>query len=79
SFEISSFILPRKFYVCSPLKSGGITPGELIIAPDGDAHGKAVAVALATRAHVLGWTVSTLPSPNGLDWNDALTGKEVGA
>src|SRR6056297_2152700 len=29
SFEISSFILPRKFYLCSPLLSGGITAALL--------------------------------------------------
>jgi hypothetical protein len=30
SFEISSFILPRKFYFCSPLISGGITTAAVV-------------------------------------------------
>ncbi|WP_116599001.1 DUF7146 domain-containing protein [Primorskyibacter marinus] len=54
-------------------------PGELIIASDGDAPGQAAAFDLATRAHALGWKVSNLAPPNGLDWNDVLTGKEVAA
>jgi hypothetical protein len=31
SFEISSFILPRKCYFRSPLRSGGITPPYAIV------------------------------------------------
>ena len=48
------------------------TPGDLSIAPDGDAAGRAAADKLARRAHALGWRVRILPPPgDGLDWNDA--------
>lgn len=50
-------------------------PGELIIAADGDAPGQAAAFDLASRASALGWAVSQLVPPNGLDWNDVLLGK----
>jgi cell division protease FtsH len=30
SFEFSSFIMPRKFYFCSPLLSGGITAEQVV-------------------------------------------------
>ena len=48
---------------------------ELIVAPDGDAPGRAAAVALADQAHALGWRVSTLEAPEGCDFNDLLTEK----
>lgn len=51
------------------------TPARLTIAPDGDAAGRAAAQALATRAHGMGWRVSLLPAPDGLDWNDIITRK----
>ncbi len=47
-------------------------PGELIVASDGDAPGRAAAVALAEGAVTLGWRVSLLPAPDGRDWNDVL-------
>lgn len=50
-------------------------PGELVIAPDGDAVGREAAQVLAQRAYALGWHVSLLPAPDGYDWNDVLTGK----
>ncbi len=50
-------------------------PGELVIAPDGDAVGREAAQALAHRAYALGWRVSLMPAPDGYDWNDVLTGK----
>ena len=47
------------------------TPGEIIIAPDGDAPGRAAADKLAHRANALSWQVSILEPPgDGLDWND---------
>lgn len=49
--------------------------GRVTIAPDGDPAGRAAAHVLAERAHAAGWTVSTLPAPNGRDWNDILTMK----
>lgn len=52
-----------------------VETGRLTIAPDGDAAGQSAAYALAERAHAAGWTVSTLPAPNGRDWNDILTMK----
>jgi hypothetical protein len=54
-------------------------PGRLTIAADGDVPGREAATALATRAHGLGWQVSLLPAPEGLDWNDVLQGKAVAA
>lgn len=50
-------------------------PGDLVIAPDGDAVGREAAQVLAHRAYALGWRVSLLPAPDGFDWNDVLTGK----
>ena len=50
-------------------------PGRLTIASDGDAAGREAAHTLATRADGLGWQVSLLPAPEGLDWNDVLQGK----
>jgi DNA primase len=47
-------------------------PGRLTIAPDGDPPGHAAAYALAERASALGWQVSLLSPPDGLDWNDVL-------
>lgn len=48
--------------------------GELIIAADSDddGAGHGAAEALAMRAHRLGWHVTLLPAPAGMDWNDAL-------
>ena len=51
------------------------SPGALVIALDGDEPGRAAARNLAERAYRLGWKVSLLPAPNGLDWNDVLTRK----
>ena len=48
------------------------TPGELIIAADGDEPGREAATALARTAHALGWQVSLMPAPEGQDWNDVL-------
>lgn len=49
-------------------------PRDLIIATDGDKAGFEAGVALAGRAFGLGWNVSTLPAPDGMDWNDVLQG-----
>lgn len=47
-------------------------PGEIAIAPDGDAAGRKAAETLAARAHAEGWRVRILPPPgDNLDWNDA--------
>ena len=52
-------------------------PIALIIATDGDDPGRAAGNGLAERAAALGWQVSLLPAPAGLDWNDCLTRKAV--
>lgn len=54
-------------------------PGKLTVATDGDAAGREAGHKLAERAHALGWRVSTLPAPEGCDWNDVLCRKEVPA
>lgn len=51
-------------------------PGQLIIAPDGDAAGREAAHTLAARANAVGWQVSLCTAPDGFDWNDILTMKE---
>ncbi|MEM6623658.1 MAG: toprim domain-containing protein [Pseudomonadota bacterium] len=53
-------------------------PGELILAVDGDAPGRAAGADLAERATALGWSVSTADPGDGLDWNDRLI-EEVAA
>lgn len=48
--------------------------GDLIIATDSDdsGAGKEAGDKLAHTAHAMGWNVSLLPAPEGMDWNDAL-------
>lgn len=46
--------------------------GQLTIASDGDKAGREAANVLAERANALGWQVTLLPAPEGLDWNDVL-------
>ena len=46
--------------------------GRIVIAPDGDPPGREAAHSLARTATGLGWTVSMLTPPDGLDWNDVL-------
>jgi len=48
------------------------TPGQLTIASDGDKAGREAENVLAERADALGWQVTLLPAPEGLDWNDVL-------
>lgn len=50
-------------------------PHRLTIATDGDEAGRRAGIDLARRATALGWKVSTLPAPNGRDWNDVLAMK----
>ena len=45
-------------------------PGELVIAPDGDAPGREAAKKLAERANAAGWHVRIMKCPEGADWND---------
>lgn len=72
--------------VWAALSAGGVkslrlpkAPCKLIIAADGDPVGLNAAEHLAERAYGLGWQVSLLPAPSGLDWNDVLTGKAQAA
>lgn len=46
--------------------------GEIIIATDGDEPGQEAGNALAQTADALGWKVSLMPAPDGMDWNDVL-------
>jgi len=46
--------------------------GKLIIATDGETAGRKAGNLLANRATMLGWKVSLLLAPDGLDWNDVL-------
>ncbi len=52
-------------------------PGELVIAPDGDAPGREAANKFADRASTAGWHVRVMDCPAGHDWNDL--GQEVAA
>ena len=45
-------------------------PGELVLAPDGDAPGREAANKLADRASATGWRVRIMRCPDGNDWND---------
>lgn len=47
-------------------------PTSLIVATDGDDAGREAGHSLASRANSLGWKVSTMPAPDGQDWNDIL-------
>ncbi len=52
-------------------------PGFLTIACDGDAAGRAAAMALAERAHALRWQVATIDPGDGADFNDILNRKDA--
>ena len=54
---VAGLILPRE-------------PGELVLAPDGDAPGRKAARKLADRACAAGWHVRVMDCPDGRDWND---------
>jgi len=45
-------------------------PGELVLAPDGDAPGREAANKLAARATTKGWRVRIMRCPDDSDWND---------
>jgi hypothetical protein len=45
-------------------------PGELVLAPDGDAPGRRAANKLANCASAAGWHVRIMKCPDGSDWND---------
>ncbi|TMV93600.1 hypothetical protein FGG78_04560 [Thioclava sp. BHET1] len=54
------------------------SPGALTIAADGDKVGREAAERLAQRAFDLGWHVSLMHAPEGMDWNDVLREREGG-
>jgi hypothetical protein len=82
ALSLSSGLLNAPATVWAGLSTSGIRglhlphqARRLTIAPDGDQAGREAASALAERASALGWQVSLLPAPEGLDWNDVLTMK----
>lgn len=84
ALSLASGLLSEPASFCAALSTSGIRglrlprrASRLIIATDGDVAGRVAGEALAERAHACGWQVSLLPAPQGKDWNDVLTGKEV--
>lgn len=80
ALSLASGLLPGAVTLWAALSTSGLRglrlppkPGALTIATDGDDAGRSAGHALAERAHALGWKVSTLPAPDGRDWNDILT------
>jgi len=82
--SLLSGLLQGPHTVLAALSTSGIRgltlplrPRELIIATDSDdsGAGEESGNALARSAHALGWSVSLMPAPSGMDWNDALQGK----
>ena len=79
ALSLSSGLLSAPTAVWAALSASGMRglslppqAGQLTIASDGDAAGREAASALAARADALGWRVTLLPAPEGLDWNDVL-------
>ncbi len=54
---VAGLILPRE-------------PGEMVLAPDGDAPGREAAIKLAVRACTAGWKARIMRCPDDRDWND---------
>ncbi len=84
SLSVLSELLDENARVWAALSTSGMTglvlprqPGELILAPDGDAPGREAAKKLADRATIAGWQVRITHCPDGCDWNDLA--REVGA
>ena len=79
ALSLSSGLLSAPAAVWAALSASGMRglslppqAGQLTIASDGDAAGREAASALAARVDALGWQVTLLPAPEGLDWNDVL-------
>jgi len=77
SLSVLSELLDENARVWAALGTSGMTglvlprqPGELILAPDGDAPGRAAAKKLADRATIAGWQVRIMHCPDDSDWND---------
>lgn len=82
ALSLASGLLGRPATVWAALSASGMAglclpdrPHRLTIASDGDRAGRVAAYRLAERASTEGWTVSMLPAPEGLDWNDVLQSK----
>ena len=77
--SLLSGLLGEPATVLAALSTSGVrafdlppTSGRLILAPDGDAPGKAATEVLGSRAYALGWQVFMMAPPEGNDWNDVL-------
>jgi hypothetical protein len=75
--ERNAFMTRRYLRTWSALSTSGVAglilppdPGELVLAPDGDASGREAANKLADRASAAGWRVRVMKCPDGADWND---------
>ena len=84
ALSVLSAYLDGPATVLAALSAGGMeqltlpdTPGEMVIAPDGDRRGRDAAEVLAHRAKAAGWRVFLFPAPEGADWNEVLCGKAV--
>ncbi len=85
ALSLASGLLDYPARICAALSTSGMkglslpsTPGELVIAIDGDDAGKLAAHKLAERATFNGWKVSLAKAPDGLDWNDVLMTQKAG-
>jgi hypothetical protein len=79
ALSLSSGLLSAPAAIWAALSTSGMRglalpshAGHLTIASDGEQAGREAANALAARANDLGWQVTLLPAPDGLDWNDVL-------
>ncbi|WP_134682437.1 DUF7146 domain-containing protein [Paracoccus ravus] len=88
ALSLCSGLLGRRATVWATLSAPGMAalrlpsnPHRLTIASDSDDKGAGLSAAhkLAERAVALGWTVSLLPAPQGMDWNDILMMKGASA
>ncbi len=77
SMSLLSGITDARPRVWAALSTSGMSglvlpqhPGELVLAPDGDAPGREAANKLAGRASAAGWRVRIMCCPDGSDWND---------
>ncbi|MCB1331034.1 MAG: toprim domain-containing protein [Maritimibacter sp.] len=79
ALSLASGLLNGPAHIWAALSASGMAglklppcPHKLIVASDGDSTGQRVAGKLAERAQTMGWEVSLLQAPDGLDWNDYL-------
>lgn len=84
ALSVVQLLAERSPTVWAALSTSGIkglhlpkTPGELILASDGDEPGLIAANTLAAHASIIGWNVFILKAPDGMDWNDVLRGRSA--